>query len=396
MVNKFLYPAGGAETYLFQLGKYWEEQGNEVEYFGMEHPDNKVGNRWNLYTRSMDFHRMGIFANVTNPFRIVYSREAKKKMGKILECFRPHVIHIHNFNYQLTPSVLLAVEAYRKRTGRKVRVVYTAHDSQLVCPNHYMYRPKGNQVCDACLHGSFFQCAQGRCIHGSFLRSLLGSLEAVYWNWRKVYKSLDVIICPSLFMKRQLDTNPDFAGKTVRLCNFVEPVKEAEKKKGSYVLYFGRYSEEKGIRTLLQVCRELPQIPFVFAGGGPLEALTEGIPNVKNMGFLSQEQLDPVIRGARFSICPSECNENCPFSIIESMMHKTPVLGSDRGGIPELIETGHTGWLFSAGEKEKLKDSIVRIWNSEEPEKFEEACGRKSFDSLETYAKKLLQWYRPR
>ena len=176
----------------------------------------------------------------------------------------------------------------------------------------------------------------------------------------------------------------------------MEPVKEAEKKKGSYVLYFGRYSEEKGIRTLLQVCRELPQIPFVFAGGGPLEALTEGIPNVKNMGFLSQEQLDPVIRGARFSICPSECNENCPFSIIESMMHKTPVLGSDRGGIPELIETGHTGWLFSAGEKEKLKDSIVRIWNSEEPEKFEEACGRKSFDSLETYAKKLLQWYRPR
>lgn len=395
MVNKFLYPAGGAETYMFKLGKYWSDQGNEVEYFGMNHPDNVVGNRWKLYTASMDFHRKGIFANAANPFRIIYSREAKKKIGMILERFQPDVVHMNNFNYQLTPSVLLAVEDYRKRTGRKVQVIYTAHDSQLVCPNHYMYRPKQNGICDRCLHGSFFHCALGRCIHGSFMRSLLGSMEAIYWKKRKVYQNIDAIICPSLFMKRQLDTNPDFTEKTVTICNFVEPVKGEGQKKGSYVLYFGRYSEEKGIRTLLQACRELPQIPFVFAGEGPLGELTKGIPNVKNVGFLNGKELDKVIREARFSVCPSECNENCPFSIIESMMHGTPVLGSDRGGIPELIDIGYTGWLFSAGNKEELRDTINRIWESKEPEIFEEECRKKSFDSLETYSEKLLQWYRP-
>ena len=37
MINKFLYPNGGSETYIFKLGKYLEKQGHEVQYFGMEH-----------------------------------------------------------------------------------------------------------------------------------------------------------------------------------------------------------------------------------------------------------------------------------------------------------------------------------------------------------------------
>ena len=52
MVNKFLYPAGGAETYVFKLGKYLEEHGCQVEYFGMYHPENAAGNSLGLYGRS--------------------------------------------------------------------------------------------------------------------------------------------------------------------------------------------------------------------------------------------------------------------------------------------------------------------------------------------------------
>ena len=144
---------------------------------------------------------------------------------------------------------------------------------------------------------------------------------------------------------------------------------------------------------LLEVCRELPHIPFVFAGGGPLEPMLCGIQNVKNVGFLKGKELEDVIRGARFSVCPSECNENCPFSVIESMMHGTPVLGSDRGGIPELIEDGQNGWLFSVGDPAVLKNRLNRIWNSDEPERFANACQKVKFDSLGEYAKKLLEFY---
>ena len=56
IVNKFLYPNGGSETYIFQLGETLIAQGHEVQYFGMEHERRCVGNRVNAYTRNMDFH----------------------------------------------------------------------------------------------------------------------------------------------------------------------------------------------------------------------------------------------------------------------------------------------------------------------------------------------------
>ena len=111
MVNKFLYPAGGAETYVFKLGEYWKKHGHEVEYFGMYHPKNIVGNRWELYCDSKDFHKKGIGANLTNPFKLIYSAEAKRKIRYILNVFQPDVMHINNFNYQLTPSILCAVSS---------------------------------------------------------------------------------------------------------------------------------------------------------------------------------------------------------------------------------------------------------------------------------------------
>lgn len=393
MVNKFLYPAGGAETYLFQVGNYWKEKGAQVEYFGMEHPGNVVGNRWGLYAKAVDFHRTGIKANAVNPLRLIRSRDAARKIAAILREFQPQVLHLNNFNYQLTPSILEAAQDYRRESGRRLRIVYTAHDPQLVCPNHYLYDPGSRQVCERCLEGSYLACVRTRCVHGSLPRSCLGAAEAAYWRKRRIYRVIDTILCPSQFMKQALDTDPLLASRTVVLRNFVRPVRKTAKEKGAYVLYFGRYSEEKGIKTLADACRALPHIPFVFAGSGPLERRIAGMANVRNVGFLKGEALDQVIRGARFSVCPSECNENCPFSVMESIRNGTPVLGARRGGIPELIREGETGWLFPAADGEALTERIGRLWDSDEPEQMTEACQRESFDTLEEYGEKLREIY---
>ena len=79
MTNKFLYPAGGAEIYVFKLGQYLQAQGHQVEYFGMYHPDNLVGNQKGIYTVPVDFHRKGIMANMVNPWKVIYSGDAKKR-----------------------------------------------------------------------------------------------------------------------------------------------------------------------------------------------------------------------------------------------------------------------------------------------------------------------------
>lgn len=395
MVNKFLYPVGGAENYMFQLGEYLEKKGHRVEYFGMYHPDNIVGNQWNSYSAPMDFHRKGMLSNMVNPLKLIYSKDAEKKIKAILSEFQPDILHINNFNYQLTPSILVAAEDYRTMMPNKMRIVYTAHDSQLVCPNHYLYNPTLHQVCIECLSGGYGGCIRKKCIHGSLLRSCLGVAEAMYWKRRKIYKTIDAIICPSTFMKSVLDTEPLLASRTMFLRNFSRPVRGTKQKKGRYILYFGRYSEEKGIRMLLNVCRELEDISFVFAGGGPLEHLIDGMKNVKNLGFLRGRELDEVIGEARFTICSSECNENCPFSVMESITNGRPVLGAKRGGIPELIREGKTGWLYQAGDQENLSKMIRRIWESDEPERFSVFCEEKEFDTIEEYGRKLMKIYRP-
>ena len=394
MINKFLHPNGGSETYIFRLGDYLKSQGHEVQYFGMEHAGRCVGNRVNAYTSDMDFHGGSKLSKLTYPLKTIYSSEARKKLRLVLEDFRPDVCHLNNFNYQLTPSILLEIAKW-KREGHPCRVVYTAHDLQLVCPNHMCNNPNTGENCEKCLGGHFGNCTKGKCIHGSLAKSAVGTLEAMLWNGCGVYKNIDVMICCSEFLKTKMDCNPLFAGKTLALHNFVDKVERKETEKQDYVLYFGRFSREKGIDTLLKVCKALPDIPFVFAGTGPLEGEIAGVPNIKNVGFQRGQALENLIRQARFSVYPSQWYENCPFSVMESQLYGTPVLGADIGGIPELIEVGKTGELFESGNAAQLEEKIRTLWEDRElTDRYSENCAHLRFDDVAAYTEKLLKLYR--
>ena len=393
MINKFLYPNGGSETYIFKLGDYLKSQGHEVQYFGMEHQGRCVGNAVNAYTTDMDFHGGSKLAKLSYPLKTIYSAEARKKLRLVLEDFRPDVCHLNNFNYQLTPSIILEIEKWR-REGNKCRIVFTAHDYQLVCPNHMCNNPNTGDNCEKCLGGHFLNCLKGKCIHGSTAKSAVGAAEAVFWKLNGVYKYIDTMICCSGFLKSKMDVNPLFAKKTVALHNFVDGLHWKDTGKKDYVLYFGRYSKEKGIGTLIQACRRLSDVQFVFAGTGPLEDELKGIANIKNVGFQRGEALEKLIREARFSVYPSEWYENCPFSVMESQMYGTPVLGANIGGIPELIQDGRTGELFESGNAEELSGKIRRLWEDKElTEKYSDNCKSVSFDTVDEYCRKLLPIY---
>lgn len=394
MINKFLYPNGGSETYIFKLGDCLEKQGHEVQYFGMDHEKRIVGNRVNAYTENMDFHSGSKLAKLTYPFKTIYSAEARKKIRLVLDDFQPDVCHLNNFNYQLTPSIILEIVKWRKQTGKQCKIIFTAHDSNLVCPNHLLKNPNTGELCEKCLGGNFTHCVKGKCVHGSTAKSAIAMMEAYFWKWNGVYKYIDTIICCSEFMKKELDSDPLLKTKTVAIHNFVDDVEWKEVEKKDYVLYFGRYSEEKGIGTLIQVCKELPEVQFVFAGTGPLEEELNGIPNVTNVGFKTGKELEQLIREARFSVYPSECYENCPFSVMESQMYGTPVLGANIGGIPELIQEGKTGELFESGNPEKLKEKICE-WcgNQKKIGEYAQNCQDVSFDTSENYVSRMMAAY---
>ena len=394
MVNKFLHPNGGSETYIFKIGQMLEKMGHEVQFFGMEHAGRCVGNRVDAYTREMDFHNGSKIEKLTYPIKTIYSREARTQIRKVLDDFQPDVCHLNNFNYQLTPAIILEIVRWRKQTGHMCKIVYTAHDYQLICPNHMLNNPITHQNCEKCLGGHFFNCTKNKCIHGSLAKSVIGSMEAFFWKWKGVYQYIDTIICCSAFMKKKLDTNPLFAKKTVMMHNFVDKAEWRLVDKQSYVLYFGRFSEEKGIGTLTDVCKRLPEIPFIFAGSGPLEEKIKKIPNIQCVGFQKGEALEELIHKARFTVYPSEWYENCPFSVMESQMYGTPVVGADIGGISELIEDNVDGKLFESGNRQMLMNCIKELWS--DPEQlceYSKMCQKKEVDDAETYCIKLIQLY---
>lgn len=389
MVNKFLYPNGGSETYMFRLGERLTELGHQVEYFGMEHSGRCVSNSADAYTEDMDFHNSGALKKLKLSLKTIYSKEARIKIRLVLEKFEPDVVHLNNFNYQLTPSIILEIRKWEREAQKKVKIIYTAHDYQLICPNHMLYN--SDTVCENCIGGNFISCTKDRCVHSSMLKSLIGTAEAVYWNKNKVYEQLDTVICCSEFMKNKLDTNPVFKDKTIAMHNFIEQKHIEDVTKENYVLYFGRLSKEKGIDTLLD-CND---IKLVVAGTGPLEDYITSKENVKYVGFKTGDELVSLISRAKATVYPSVWYENCPFSVMESIMYGTPVVASDIGGIPELIDNGRTGILVEPNNTDQLEKAIKQICeNDDMAAQMSKACLEYKFDTVDEYCDKLIEIYK--
>ena len=205
--------------------------------------------------------------------------------------------HFNNFNYQLTPSIILEIKDWNKNC----RIVYTAHDFKLVCPNYSLYDSIKKKKCEKCVGGQYINCLKGRCIHDSIAKSLIGTIESYFWDIRKVYSNFDTIICCSNYIKERIDTRDILSKKTRLLYNYIDVVNEQFEEKEDYVLYYGRYSWDKGIETLLESIKRLPEINFVFAGVGEYKDEINKMENISDVGFQTGEALDNLIKKASIS-----------------------------------------------------------------------------------------------
>lgn len=391
MVNKFLYAKGGAETYFLRLGETLKAQGHEVQYFGMADEHNSVFNQAGLYVSAKDFHQKGA-ARLLYPFSIIYSLEARRKIGAVIDAFKPDVVHLNNINYQLTPSVIDgAVE-------RGVKVVQTVHDTQMLCPSHMMLNLSDLTICEKCVNHSKINCIRQRCVHGSLGKSVLGAMEGTLYAHTSTYRKVARYVCPSRFMEQMLLKDSRFTGRTCVLQNFIELPEELAYQKQGYVLYFGRLSVEKGIDRLMEATRLLPHVPFVIAGSGPEEdkVRASAPENVRFVGFQTGAALRRLIGEANLSVYLPILYENCPMSVLESVSLGTPVVANRIGGIPELLENGKTGVLLNQFTPEAYAEAIDGLWSN--PARLEEMRGaclenRSRMITLERYAEEMTKLY---
>ncbi len=362
MVNKFLYPRGGAETYVFDLAEHLAQKGHEIAFFGMKDSRNIHGNQLGIGAKNAEFREFSM-QQVLYPFRIIYSLDARRKMEEILAHFKPDYVHLNNINFHLTPSIIYAI----KRKG--IPMIQTLHDFQLICPNHMLYREQDQVVCEKCKGRRYSNCIRYKCIHNSRIKSTLGAFEAWLYYRLKTYELIDAFIAPSHFLADKMVNFGENPIKIHTLHNFIK--KDFTDRlfwKKNYFLYFGRLSIQKGIGTLMEAIKHLPDVKFIIAGGGELaeEVRNAKLPNLEYVGFQTGDALVNLIGEARASVIPSEWYENCPMSVLESLTLGTPVIGADIGGIPELIRDGKDGLLFEPASVNALETAIRSLNDSQE------------------------------
>lgn len=395
MVNKFLYPRGGAESYMLKLGDCLKGLGHEVQYFGMFDEKNTVGNNAHEYTSNMDFHTSSL-KKLAYPFKIIYSSEAKKKIEKVLADFKPDIVHMNNINFQLTPSIIDAVKK------RNIPLVQTVHDFQIVCPNHLLYDFNNDKTCVKCINSNKLHCIKNKCVHKSLVKSIIASAEAYFYKIKGTYKKVDKFICPSSFLEvKLLEDKPDtFYGKTVVIHNFAEKHKLPDNARSNfdypYVSFAGRLSAEKGVKLLAETAKLLPDINFVVMGNGPEEKAFEGLNNVKLTGFLTGDELNTNIAFSEVIAVPSVCFENCPLSILEAQDYGVPAVTQNFGGMAELVRDNETGILSEEATPKEFSKAIRKaIDNKELLLKMKANCIEESKRaiSIEEYCNRVIKIY---
>lgn len=351
--NKFYYRRGGDCIYMLNLEQLLKTHGHEVAVFAMDYPEN-IETPWRKY-----FPRnMSKLMALTRPFG---SREVRRKFSKLLDDFRPDVVHLNNIHTQLSPVIAELAHI------RGIRVVWTLHDYKLLCPR-YDCLCDGKTVCEQCFNGDKTPCRTYRCMKGSRLASEVGYREAVMWNRERLEACTDLFICPSRFMAEKMAQGSFRKDKLKVLCNFidVEKCRKGDYSKDDYYCYVGRLSHEKGVATLIDAAARLPYKLKVI-GGGPLsEELRvkneELKGNVEFLGYKQWGDIKAIAGRARFTVIPSEWYENNPLSVIEAECIGTPVLGARIGGIPELIDEGVSGMTFESGNAADLAEKIKAMF----------------------------------
>ena len=394
MVNKFLYPKGGAETYMLDLGKCLTSKGNEVEYFGMDCTERAVSNSAESYACEIDYSASTLFKKLSLPLKTIYSKEAAKKIALVLDSFKPDIVHLNNINFQLTPSIIYEIKK------RRIPIVQTVHDVQIACPNHRFYIETQEKICEECEGGKFSRCIKNKCVHNSSLQSAVAAAESYYYHKRKTYNLIDKYICPSQFIADSIHKAGIDKSKLIVLHNYsveVNPQEYTEIKKEKYILYFGRISVEKGLKLLFDVLEETPDIQLVLAGRGPLEEelKARNLKNAEFLGFKSGDELKRLVANAVCSVCPSQWYENCPMSVIESLSLGTPVITCDIGGTKELIKNGKNGLVYKAEDRVALKEALERIYFDDKlAENMRNYCLTfPATHTLDEYSEKITELY---
>ena len=370
LVNYRYFVSSGAETFMFKFKALLEAHGHTVIPFSTRNSQN-VSTPYESYFpqgRSSDGNVLydRIPKTPGNILRMLsgafYNPEAKRCLLKLLRAEKPDLIFVLQQMNALSPSIFRAA----KKAG--VPAVHRLSDFNLLCPRYDCLRD--GRPCTECIGRHYRHAVRYRCVKGSLPATLVRSASMAFHRTFHLFDSVSRFVVPARFTGELLKKDGFPADKVVCLPTFIDVSDIAPAYGGGkYFLFLGRLSPEKGITELIQAMSLMRNADarLVLVGnhtGGDMETWHGKVrelgleQRVEFRGFQTGEALRQTIREAIAVVMPVLWYENLPNAVLEAFAYGKPVIASDIGSMPELVEHGKTGLLCAPGDPRSIADAL--------------------------------------
>lgn len=279
----------------------------------------------------------------------VYNPVMRRRLGRILDIEKPDLVMLHN----VTGWSVAAISAIAKR---KIPMVQVLHDHYNLCVNSMMFRNGRNCT------GQCADCRVMRLPH----RVLTNQVDAVIGISQYI---LDRHILNGAFTKAKVKRvihnarSADLLGlRTMqeRPARAMTPLGDLNIRFG----FIGTLVPSKGIEELIVAFARLndPRAELWVAGAGKpeYETLLKRVAEDARITFMGQMKPAAFFTAIDLLVVPSLWQEPLGMVVAESFVFGVPVIGSARGGIPEMITDGQTGFIFEPDAPGALTEALRR------------------------------------
>ena len=356
IVNQGFEVNGGSDVMARLSADVLRRQGHTVHFFAALSPGQAADG---VHPTAEQFFN----PTLSNVWRFMYSPQARQKLDAFLDKTPIDVAHLHIHYGTLTSSILQPLKK------RGIRIVQHLHEYRSFCSVSVPVR--NDAPCSACSVGSYHAGLLHKCNRGSLLRSAISTAEMYVADRLGAKAHPDLFLTVSDFQRGILEQQGMPAERMRTLYNPVHD--DFFGVKPTYrggVLFIGRLEHYKGIFDVIEVAKRLPKIPFRIVGTGSQEKNLRdmiaqlGLTNVEMTGNQTRQQVLEHLAWAKMSLVPSRWHETFGLTAAESMAAGVPVIVTNMGGLPEVVEHGKSGYVVEMGDVEGLTNLCEQLSNS--------------------------------
>ncbi len=347
LIHDYGTATGGAELQMLTLRKQLRERGHDARLFASTVSLVAAPFEAEYGCRGANGRKQAALQTM-NPF-------ARRELRRVLEDFRPDLVHVRMFLWQLSPSILPLLEGYP--------CLFHVATYKCICPTGFKLLPDQSQ----CGYPAGTACLRERCVTPQTWVLSMTQL-GLFRRWKRVFGAT---VALSHHMKAVLEENG--LGPVKVIHNGVPARARRPPLAGDPVVgYAGRLSREKGVEVLLRafasVKSRVPAVRLLIAGDGPdagkLHSLAVSLglePSISWMGHLARESMEREFERVWVQAAPSLWNEAFGNVATEAAMRGTAVVCTATGGLAEIVVDGKTGFHVPLGDEAQLAAAMEKI-----------------------------------